>query len=70
VDAYAPGWKAWVDGRPAPLLPANTSFRAVAVPAGRNEVEMRYRPPEVMVGAVVSALALLAFALVLRRRCT
>jgi hypothetical protein len=60
VDAWDPGWRAWVDGRPAPVLRANGAFRAVLVPAGRHVVEMRYRPRPVLVGLALSALGLLA----------
>lgn len=44
VDAWDPGWRAAVDGRPAPLQRANLGFRAVPVPAGRHRVEMLFRP--------------------------
>jgi len=64
VDAYAPGWRAEVDGRPAPLLCANLAFRAVPVPAGRHVIEMTYRPVSVLVGAAISAAALLGTAIV------
>ncbi len=57
TDSYDAGWRASVDGRPAPVLRANIAFRAVPVPAGRHEVEQVYRPPAVLVGVLVSALA-------------
>ncbi len=44
ADAFGPGWRALVDGREAPLLPANLAFRAVPVPGGRRRVEIVYRP--------------------------
>jgi hypothetical protein len=70
VEAYAPGWKATVDGAPAPVLRANGLFRAVAVPAGRHQVELRYRPPSLGWGAAGScvAVAVAASALTPRRR--
>ncbi len=39
-----PGWKAWLDGKPAPILSADTLFRALAVPEGWHRAEFRYRP--------------------------
>jgi membrane protein YfhO len=59
VDTYDPGWKATVDGQGAPVLRANTAFRAVPVAAGRHLVEMVYRPLSVIVGAALSAAAAL-----------
>lgn len=61
TDAYDPGWKVSVDGAPRPLLNANVAFRAVQVPAGTHDVEMRYRPA----GAIWGGSASLATALLL-----
>lgn len=60
VDTYDPGWKATVDGRPAPLLRANVAFRGVRVPAGRHVVEQVYRPGTVVYGLWTSAAAAVA----------
>jgi hypothetical protein len=60
VDAWDPGWRAWLDGRPVRVLRANGAFRAVSVPAGRHVVEMRYRPWPVALGLSLSGLGLLA----------
>jgi hypothetical protein len=60
VDAYDPGWRATVDGRPAEVRPANVAFRAVPVPAGHHVVEMRYRPKGLLGGAIVSLIGLAA----------
>lgn len=60
VDSYDPGWRAWIDGRPEPVLRANVAFRAVRVPGGRHTVEYCYRPRTAQVGAALSSLALLA----------
>jgi len=64
VDAYDPGWRVLVDGRPARLLRANVAFRAVALPQGPHGVEFRYRPTSVLIGFAVSiatSIAVLAF---------
>jgi hypothetical protein len=69
VDAWDPAWRVWVDGRPAELLRANVAFRAVAVPAGRHVVEMRYRPATLRWGLAISLLAAAAgLAVVARSR--
>jgi uncharacterized membrane protein YfhO len=47
------------------MLRANVAFRAVAVPAGRHVVEHLYRPRSVRGGLAVSAVALLAAAVVM-----
>jgi hypothetical protein len=63
VDAWAPGWRARVDGRAAPVRRANVAFRAVPVEAGRHRVELRYRPWTVWAGLALSGAALLLAAL-------
>jgi hypothetical protein len=62
ADSMLPGWSARVDGRPAAILPANYAFRAVAVPAGRSEVELSYWPPGLTPGLLVTLLSALALA--------
>jgi hypothetical protein len=62
AEAYQDGWKASVDGSPAAIVRANVLFRAVAVPAGRHRVELRYRPVAVVWGASLTALGLAALA--------
>ena len=59
VEAFQPGWSVLVDGRPAVILRANAAFRAVALGAGRHEVEFRYRPASVTVGLSISAATFL-----------
>ncbi len=57
VASLAAGWRAWVDGREAPLYRANSLFRAVPLPPGDHEIELRYEPAAVAVGRVVSGWA-------------
>ena len=58
TDAHFPGWEATLDGSPVPILRANFGVRAVAVPPGAHEIEMRYRPPRFRLGIGLAALAL------------
>ncbi|HLY09260.1 MAG TPA: YfhO family protein [Planctomycetota bacterium] len=59
-DTDYPGWEASVDGVETPILRANLTFRAVAVPAGPHTVIMRFRPPSARHGLILSALTLVA----------
>jgi hypothetical protein len=59
-DAFWPGWRASIDGRPAEILAADYLVRAVAWPPGRHVLEMTYEPPELRHGLVLSALGALA----------
>lgn len=56
-DFYFAGWKARIDGVDAPLFRADHIFRAVPVPAGTHQVELRYRPDSLYIGAAVSGVA-------------
>jgi hypothetical protein len=60
TDSYYPGWRASVDGRPAPLLRTNLLFRGVPVPAGGHRVRLWFDPLSVKLGFAVSAAALAA----------
>jgi hypothetical protein len=57
TDTWYPGWRGYLDDREVLLWRADHAFRAVAVPAGAHEIELRFRPRSVLVGGVVSALA-------------
>ena len=70
-DAFAPGWTAEVDGRPAPIVRANALVRGVWLDAGVHRVTFRYRAPGLAEGwalALAGALGLGAWGLVRRRR--
>lgn len=67
LDTYFPGWQASVDGRPVQVHQADFAFRAVQVPAGRHQIEFRYRPLSFQVGAFLSGGAALACLIILRR---
>jgi len=68
-DAYDSGWSALVNGSQAPLLRADGRQRAVPVTAGRSRVLLRYSPPGLAGGLLVSALSAAALlALFLRPR--
>ncbi len=59
TDAWYPGWKVRVDGKPAPVLRVDHALRGVALPPGSHRVEFEFRPAVLPAGAAVSALSLL-----------
>ncbi len=70
-DTYYPGWQAFIDGQPSPVLRAHYAFRAVYIPAGRHDISFQYRPRSLTVGleiSVVSSLVLLVFLVVVKKR--
>ena len=58
-DPFYPGWRAEVDGKPAPILRANYAFRAIPVPAGSHRVTMTFRPASWYIGLGISGLTVL-----------
>jgi len=58
ADAWYPGWKATVDGRPAPIFRSNVAHRAVPLPAGNHRVVFSFRPVIAAVGWTLSAAGL------------
>jgi uncharacterized membrane protein YfhO len=44
ADLYDPGWRAFRDGEPVPILSVNHAVRGVVVPAGHSTIEFRYWP--------------------------
>jgi hypothetical protein len=66
-DAFARGWAARVDGRPAPVLRANGRHRAVALPAGEHDIVLRYEPPGLAPGLLAMAVAVAGTATILAR---
>jgi hypothetical protein len=63
VDSDYQGWRATVDGTEAPILRANSVFKAVEVAPGTHRVRFEFRPMRVYVGlglmgtAVVGSIA-------------
>jgi hypothetical protein len=59
-ELYYPGWRATLDGQPAPILRADGVLRAVALTPGSHQVSLAYRPTSLRWGALISLAALLA----------
>ncbi len=57
IEGALPGWRAWVDGRPAAVERANALFIGTEVPKGTHRVEFRFLPTSAVAGVLVSALS-------------
>ena len=58
TDSYYPGWKAWVDGQPAPIYRINYGFRGIPVSQGASTLELKYEPASFVVGLFLSLLGI------------
>jgi hypothetical protein len=59
TDTFYPGWRATVNGAPAPILRADHAFRGVRLEPGRHQVTFRYAPGSVRVGVAITLAAAL-----------
>jgi hypothetical protein len=73
-EAWYPGWRARVDGVEAPVLRADSLYRAVALTPGEHDVEVYFDSSSFKRGALLSVagmvviIALLAWRLIIRTR--
>ncbi|HEX9576813.1 MAG TPA: hypothetical protein VF993_03620 [Myxococcales bacterium] len=68
---FNPGWRATIDGAPAPVLRSDLVVNGLFVPAGRHLVELRYWPVGFTAGLLAFAATLAGFIVLLavdRRR--
>ncbi len=66
-DTWYPGWVAEDNGRPAPLVAANVTGRAVPLGPGQHRVVFRYGWSRYLGGLLISSLALALVVLQIRR---
>lgn len=51
------GWRVWVDGNPAGILPFGGAMIGVELPAGKHTVTFSYRSPGIYEGITVSIIS-------------
>ncbi len=66
-EVFYPGWVARVNGHRVPTLRAYGLLRAVALPAGRWQVEWRYESLPARIGLGISLATLIVVVILLRR---
>ena len=67
AEVFDEGWRARSDGRSVPVVPWRDLLLGVGVGPGVGRVELRYVPPGIVLGTIVSLLALALVALRWRR---
>ena len=51
---YSKGWRAYIDGKKAPVIRTNSAFVGLKVPAGRHKVSFVYQTPGLKLGILIS----------------
>lgn len=67
-DVFSEGWRAEVDGRPAPIERVDGCLRGVRVAAGSHRIVQRYQPASVRIGVGLALAAALLCAALARHR--
>ncbi len=62
ADAYYPGWKLTINGKPATIYRTNRMMRGAAVEAGKSTLVYTYDPASFRVGVTISMIGLFALA--------
>lgn len=64
-DNFYPGWIAKINEKNTEIIRANYTFRAVAIPAGKNNIEIIYTPKSFIAGAIISIASISTAILIL-----
>ncbi len=53
-------WRATIDRAPATLQTTNIGYQGLMIPSGRHQVELVYKNPLILIGGIISILAIVA----------
>jgi hypothetical protein len=62
-EQNASGWVATVDGDPAPIVPTDSMNQGILLSPGHHDVELRYVPPGMKLGLLISVASIIAVVL-------
>jgi len=63
ADAYAPGWRARMDGAGVPVFRVDHLIRGLKVPAGTHRFELRFEPPGAAAATIATRMGMATWAL-------
>jgi len=66
-EIFQSGWEVRIDGKITEVFPADFLFVGFEAPKGRHEVTMRFIPPFLQLGILISAITLILLVLMLYR---
>ncbi len=53
---YKSGWKAYIDGKEAPIVKVNYVLRGLAVPAGKHDIKFEFKPKGYYTGRTLTSI--------------
>jgi hypothetical protein len=63
-NSWYPGWKATIDGEKTEIYRGFSLFQVIRLPAGNHNVELQYKPLSVLIGLIISGIALTFLAVI------
>ncbi len=62
---YPHGWQATIDGKPAQIMKADYSLRALKIPAGKHKIVFEFKPEIVKKGGTISLWSFVIFGILI-----